>query len=173
MGLPGVEDPSFFDAYHTEEANQVRLVHYPGGPASSFADNAKGRCGVHTDFGTCTLLFLDPQDTMGGLEVEVPPGGGTFVPARYVPGAIVFNIGDFLMRWSNNMLRSTLHRVLPPIPPPGTTYIPSRYSIPYFIGSDPDKTIDCIPGTYGPDRPKAYEAITAKEYIDMRMAANY
>ena len=41
------------------------------------------------------------------------------------------------------------------------------------MGADADKLIDCIPGTYGPERPKAYEAITAKEYIDMRMAANY
>ena len=171
MGLPGVDDPDFFEKYHQEDANQVRLVHYPGGPASSFA--SKGRCGVHSDFGTCTLLFLDPQDTFGGLQVEVPPGSGTFVYARYVPGALIFNIGDFLMRWSNNILKSTLHRVVPPTISPEMTDIPSRYSIPYFIGADPDKLIDCIPGTYGPDRPKAYEAITAKEYIDMRMAANY
>ena len=105
--------------------------------------------------------------------MEVPPGGGTFVNAHYVPGALIFNIGDFLMRWSNNLLKSTLHRVIPPTVPPGMTDIPSRYSIPYFVGADADKLIDCIPGTYGPERPKAYEAITAKEYIDMRMAANY
>jgi isopenicillin N synthase-like dioxygenase len=55
----------------------------------------------HKDFGTCTLLFQDPEDTRGGLEVEDPHKPGHFVPAPPVAGAIVFNIGDFLMRWSN------------------------------------------------------------------------
>lgn len=44
------------------------------------------------------MLF---QDDVGGLEVESPARPGVFLPAPPVKGAIVFNIGDFCMRWSN------------------------------------------------------------------------
>jgi len=100
MGMPGAED-NFFDAYHVEQANQIRLLHYPGAPVDVFASGTKGRIAAHTDFGTCTLLFQDPEDKWGGLEVEDPHKPGHFVPAPPIKGAIVFNIGDFLMRWSN------------------------------------------------------------------------
>jgi isopenicillin N synthase-like dioxygenase len=173
MGLPGVEELDFFEPYHTEVANQLRLLHYPGAPAEVFASGAKGRVAAHTDFGTCTFLFQDPQDTLGGLEVEDPHNPGHFVPAPPVPGSVVFNIGDLLMRWSNDILKSTLHRVRAPPLSDGELNTPARFSIPYFIGPDASKKIECLPGCYGPDRPKRYEPITAAEYIDMRMAANY
>lgn len=93
------------------------------------------------------MLF---QDDCGGLEVESPREPGKFIPAPPIPGSVVFNIGDFLMRWSNGVcamtlsnhctntacapdtLKSTLHRVR--APPPklehgGVTR--ERYSIPY------------------------------------------
>jgi isopenicillin N synthase-like dioxygenase len=95
------------------------------------------------DFGTGTILF---QDDVGGLEVESPRGSGNFVPAPPIPGTVVFNIGDFLMRWSNgaffeqllffphivksDTLKSTLHRVRAP-PNDGTGMIKERFSIPY------------------------------------------
>ncbi len=34
-------------------------------------------------------------------------------------------------------------------------------------------TIDAVPGTFGPDRPKKYEPITAGEYVNMRLNATY
>jgi isopenicillin N synthase-like dioxygenase len=56
-----------------------------------------------------------------------------FIPAPPVPGAIVFNIGDFLMRWSNDELKSTLHRVRAPPRKEGdeSEYTKERYSIPW------------------------------------------
>lgn len=69
-------------------------------------------CGVlavgwadNQDFGTCTLLL---QDSVGGLEVESPSKPGVFIAAPPVEGAVVFNIGDFLMRWSNGVFASFL-----------------------------------------------------------------
>jgi len=172
MGIPGAAD-DFFDEYHTEAENQIRLLHYPSAPVEVFTSGTKGRIAAHTDFATCTLLFQDPNDKHGGLEVENPHKPGHFVSAPPVQGAIVFNIGDFLMRWSNDILKSTLHRVRAPPVQEGETHTPERFSIPYFIGANPNKKVDCIPGCYGPDRPKRYEAITVKEYTDMRMTANY
>ncbi|KAF7981722.1 hypothetical protein HWV62_32317 [Athelia sp. TMB] len=167
--------PHFFDAFHAEAANQVRLLHYLPGPLSSFTSGERGRVGAHTDFGTCTLLFQDPADARGGLEVQARHGG-PFVRAPPVRGAIVFNIGDLLMRWSNDVLRSTMHRVrVPEVEGGGDEVVEARYSIPYFIGADANATIECLPGCFDPADPgsKKYAPITASEYIDMRMAANY
>lgn len=44
------------------------------------------------------MLF---QDDCGGLEVQTRQG--EFVKAEPVKGAIIMNIGDLLMRWSNGM----------------------------------------------------------------------
>jgi hypothetical protein len=59
---------------------------------------------------TVTLLH---QDSVGGLEVQ-DPHTGIYHPATPIPGTIVVNVGDLLSRWSNNVLRSTLHRVVAP-----------------------------------------------------------
>ncbi|OAX35370.1 hypothetical protein K503DRAFT_785136 [Rhizopogon vinicolor AM-OR11-026] len=45
------------------------------------------------------------------LNVENPDGSGNFVPVPPIPGTVIFNIGDSLTRWSNDTLKSTLHRV--------------------------------------------------------------
>ncbi|OAL29221.1 hypothetical protein AYO20_09274 [Fonsecaea nubica] len=167
LGMDLPED--FFHGYHTKRDNQLRLLHYPPVEAALLRDGAMERIAAHTDFGTMTLLF---QDEVGGLEVEDVHVRGKFNPAPYVPGTVVVNIGDFLQRWSNDTLKSTLHRVrAPPMARDGLTR--ARYSIPYFVTADRDRTIDCIPGCYGDDRPKKYDPINAREYIEMRLNATY
>lgn len=80
--------------------------------------------------------------------------------------------GDFLQRWSNDTLKSTLHRVR--CPPDFTGDItPARYSIPYFFKADADRVIDCLPGTFGPDKPKKYEPVSVFSYIAARLNAAY
>jgi len=49
---------------------------------------------------------------VGGLEVQ--DSEGNFVPASPVPETVVVNIGDLLQRWSNDVLKSTIHRVVLP-----------------------------------------------------------
>ncbi|KAL0569630.1 hypothetical protein V5O48_012339, partial [Marasmius crinis-equi] len=155
MGL----DNGFFNEYHKNGENQLRLLHYPEGPAEIFESGEKGRIGAHTDFGTCTILF---QDDVGGLEVESPSQPGAFIPAPPVRGAAVFNIGDFLMRWSNDTLKSTIHRVrAPPRKADAEGLTRERFSIPYFIGADAKTTVECVPGCWGPDKPKKYPPINA------------
>ncbi|KAJ8077579.1 hypothetical protein PM082_002011 [Marasmius tenuissimus] len=167
MGL----DKGFFNEYHKDGANLLRLVHYPEAPAEVFESGEKGRIGAHTDYGTCTLLF---QDDVGGLEVESPSEPGVFIPVPPIRGAAVFNISDLLMRWSNDTLKSTLHRVRAlarSADDNGMTQ--KRFSIPYFIGADAKTIVDCIPGCWGPDKPKKYDPVNAAEYIDMRVRATY
>ena len=44
------------------------------------------------------MLF---QDDCGGLQVEDPSKPGEFIDVPPVPGSLVMNVGDLLMRWSN------------------------------------------------------------------------
>lgn len=53
---------------------------------------------AHTDWSSMTMLF---QDDCGGLEIEDPNVSGRFLPAEPIKGALVVNVGDLLMRWSN------------------------------------------------------------------------
>lgn len=84
--------------YHSYEENNFSFKHYPSVPASEFRSHEKERLGSHSDLGSITLLF---QDDVGGLEVEKQNERGSFVPVVPVPGTVVVNIGDVLMRWSN------------------------------------------------------------------------
>jgi isopenicillin N synthase-like dioxygenase len=54
MGIPEVED-NFFDEYHVQHENQIRLLHYPGAPVEVFTSGTKGRVGAHT---VCHLFFI-------------------------------------------------------------------------------------------------------------------
>ena len=72
------------------------------------------------------------------------------------------NIGDMLMRWSDDRLLSTLHRVRMPPAPDGAD---DRYSIAYFCQANCDVTIQ------GP-KPR-HRPTTAREYLQMRIQANY
>lgn len=170
-------DEKYLWEYHTKKDNQVRLLHYPPVEEELLRGGKMERIAAHTDFGTMTILF---QDEVGGLEVEDIHETGKFNPAPYIPGSVVVNIGDFLQRWSNDELKSTLHRVRAPPLVQGNgegegsgKVTRARYSIPYFVTADREKTIDCLPGCFGPDRPKKYEPINSGDYIAMRLNATY
>lgn len=97
----------------------LRLLHYP--PSQPAAKGAKGAkearngeeealpklcCTPHTDSGILTLLHQDPT---GGLEVQ--NASGNWVPAPYLPGSLVVNIGDLMARVSGGRYVATMHRV--------------------------------------------------------------
>ena len=172
LGMNLEED--FFVAYHQNADNQTRILHYPPIPEQLLRLGKAERIAAHSDFGTITLLF---QDKVGGLEIEDPQQEGIFRPVPYIPGTVIVNIGDFMKMWTNDILKSSLHRVRAPPLVQGEDgegkVTPARYSIPYFCGPDTEKTVECAPGCYGPDRPKRYKPMTVGEYIDMRMNALY
>ncbi|KIJ27087.1 hypothetical protein M422DRAFT_191444 [Sphaerobolus stellatus SS14] len=119
----------YFKVYHTKPDNQLRLLHYPSVPAEELANETITRIGAYSDFGSITLLL---QDDIGGLEIESPQKPDNFTQlAPYVEDAIIVNAGDFLGRWSNDTIRSTIHRVRAPLGKGVEGMIPDRYSIPY------------------------------------------
>lgn len=139
VGMGLAED--FFDQYVDVGDNTLRLLHYPSVKADVFKINpGQVRAGEHTvgfssalrvsprlltfkDYGSVTLLF---QDNRGGLQVRSP--SGKFVNATPIENTVVINAGDLLARWSNDSLKSTIHRVVEP-PSKATDSYPSRYSI--------------------------------------------
>ncbi|KAH8599676.1 hypothetical protein B0O99DRAFT_649655 [Bisporella sp. PMI_857] len=166
MGLEG----SYFDSYTDVGDNTLRLLHYPPAPKEVFRKNRlQVRAGEHTDYGSITLLF---QDNRGGLQVKSPDG--TFVNATPIPGSVVVNAGDLLARWSNDTIKSTLHRVVePPSPAEGDMY-PARYSVAYFCNPNYDSQIEAIEGTYGGEKgERKYSGINSGDYLEMRLAATY
>ena len=106
----------------------VRLLHYP---AAKEADQVGA--GAHTDYGNITLLATDD---VGGLEVR--DRSGAWIEAPPMPGAFVVNIGDCLMRWTNDVYVSTPHRVF-------NRSGRERYSIAFFFDPNPEAAVVAIP----------------------------
>ncbi|KAI9798058.1 MAG: hypothetical protein M1825_005657 [Sarcosagium campestre] len=172
MGL----DETYFDEYSDGGDNTLRLLHYPSVRKGVFEENeSQVRAGEHSDYGSITLLF---QDDRGGLQVQTPRGN--FVHAKPIPNTVVINAGDLLARWSNDTIRSTIHRVVEPPRPvkhaaEGEVDVdeyPARYSIAYFCNPNFDKFIDAIPGTYE-QTGKKYEGVNSGEYLVQRLATTY
>ncbi|EIM87631.1 Clavaminate synthase-like protein [Stereum hirsutum FP-91666 SS1] len=69
----------------------------------------KASIGAHTDFGSLSFL----HNRLGGLQV-LPPGTNTWKYVKLIPGHAICNIGDALAIFSAGILRSNVHRVLPP-----------------------------------------------------------
>jgi isopenicillin N synthase-like dioxygenase len=169
MGLP----EHFFDEFTTNGDNNLRLLHYPPVSKEVFLKSSgQVRAGEHSDYGSITFLF---QDSLGGLQVRSPKG--TFVDATPVPDTIVVNAGDLMARWSNDIIKSTKHRVIQP--PYGTDnaapdICPARYSMAYFCNPNHDKFIEALPGTYGDGvGEKKYDGINSGQYLIQRLAATY
>ena len=97
MGMK-LRDPAYFSRFHSGQNNQLRLLHYPPIPAAELENESSSRMPAHSDWGSITMLF---QDDCGGLEIENQHVPGDFIKAHPLKNAIVMNVGDLLMRWSN------------------------------------------------------------------------
>jgi isopenicillin N synthase-like dioxygenase len=86
------------------------------------------------------------------------------------------NAADLLQRWSNDVIRSTEHRVVSPPTPPADDNYPARYSIAYFCNPNWGATIECLEGCYGNaagGMEKKYPPINTHEYLVSRLKATY
>ena len=92
------------------------------------------------------------------------------------PGTIVVNAGDLLARWSNDVLRSTLHRVVaPPAKAISDTegITPARQSIAFFCNPNQGAEISCLPTCLIPGSKPKYPSVTTEDYIVGRLKATY
>jgi isopenicillin N synthase-like dioxygenase len=130
----------------------LRLLHYPAGTSQDEIG-----AGAHTDYGSLTLLATDG---VAGLQVQ-PRGSEDWINVPHVEGAFVVNIGDCLMRWTNDIYVSNPHRVIPPQR--------ERYSVAFFLDPNPDALIRALPGTGA----AKYPEITGADYLMSRLNATY
>lgn len=144
--------PDFFDAHFDAPLATLRLLSYPAARGTAGEIGA----GAHTDYGSITLLMPDGE---AGLQVK--PRGSDWISVPHVPGAFVVNIGDCLMRWTNDIYASTPHRVLAPAR--------LRRSIAFFLDPNPESIIEALPGT-GAAR---YAPISSAAYLRARLDATY
>jgi isopenicillin N synthase-like dioxygenase len=149
----------FFDQYFTHAVGVLRLLHYPPHPGTF--DGSVYGAGAHTDYGNLTLLA---QDTIGGLEVRKRDGSWTVVPPA--AGTFVCNIGDCLMRWTNDAYVSNAHRVV-------NHSGRERFSVAYFGDPNSDALVTCLPSVLAPDEAPKYPPITYGEYLRSRYDATY
>jgi len=137
----------------------IRALHYPPAPEPR-PDDLYGAA-PHSDFGFLTIVT---QDDAGGLQAQ--RRDGRWIDAPRMSGVAVVNVGDMLMRWTNDRFVSTQHRVLNP---KGR----DRYSLAFFFDPDFDTAVECLPTCQGPGNPPRYPRTTWGDYLIERFDANH
>jgi len=153
----GLEEDFFADKIDRPQAT-LRLLHYPGPRADAPAGQIGA--GAHTDYGNVTLLATD-----GVAGLQVRRRDGTWIDAPALPGSFVCNIGDCLMRWTNDIYVSTPHRVLKPTA--------ERYSIAMFVDPNPEAMVRAIPSCVPAGESPRHAPISAHDYLQQRFASTY
>lgn len=90
---------------YERSGDHVRFVQAP----PSEYDETRAQSAEHTDFGSVTVLF----NWLGGLQIRLPDSK-EWVYVKPVPGSCIVNLGDALVKFTAGLLRSNIHRVVPP-----------------------------------------------------------
>jgi isopenicillin N synthase-like dioxygenase len=156
-------DESYFIDKFDRQASVVRVIRYPAVTQPPLPGQL--RAGVHTDYGVMT--FVRGDDTPGGLQVKHRQGH--WIDVHIPPNAFVCNLGDLMMRWSNDRWVSTLHRVA--VPPPDAIQT-DRISLVFFQSPNPDTVIRCFESCAAVG--EKYPPITvAEHYLGKLMKAGH
>lgn len=155
LGLEG----DYFADFCRDPLTALKLLYYPPQPANP--DPGEKGCGAHTDFGGITMLM---QDDNGGLQVL--GNDGRWLHAPPVPDAYVVNLADMISRWTNDMYRSTLHRV---INVSGT----ERYSVPFFFSGRPAHEVVALDCCLADGETPKYPPTTVEKHMRDMYARTY
>lgn len=123
-----------FDDMMTHPGGIARLLYYPPSKDPkpfdpTIADKEVG-LGAHSDY-ECFTLLLSSSTT--GLEILSPDG--VWTPAPAPEGSLIVNVADFMMRWTNGVYRSTVHRVV-------NRTAEERFSVPFFFSVNYDQLVE-------------------------------
>jgi len=155
LGLPD----NYFAERYSRPLSALRLLHYPPHPGEF--DGRSYGASPHTDYGGITLLA---QDDNGGLEVR--RRDGEWIAIEPVAGTFVCNIGDAMMRWTNDVYVSNAHRVI-------NRSGRERYSAAFFCEPNSDAIIDCIPSCKPAEAAPTYPPVRFSEYLRARLDRTY
>jgi isopenicillin N synthase-like dioxygenase len=131
---------NFFADKIDKHITAIRLNYYP--EQDEPPKPGQLRAGEHTDYGLLTIL--NGENTAGGLQVKTR--GGSWIDVTTDSDTFVVNIGDLLMRWTNDRWVSNVHRVANPGDGGRRS---KRLSIAFFHHPNYDALVECIapPGT--------------------------
>lgn len=144
--------------------DQVRITYAPPSPQNRDEDMEKRKLGEHTDFGSLSLLF----NRLGGLQV-LPPGEKEWRYVLPIKGHAIINLGDAMVKFTNGLFRSNIHRV---VRPPGAQGSLPRVSLVYFMRPENNAILgrlegsQCIPDL---ENGTSEEIITAGDWIQRRI----
>jgi len=142
---------------HIDGSATMRMIKYPAWNGEIKEGQVRG--GAHTDYGSITLLYR--FDDISALQIY-DKKDDVWVTVPLVENSIVLNVADMFARWSNDILKSTPHRVV------NIDMDKPRYSMPHFI--DPGRNVIIKNLTNQPDK---YPPISAYEYLKWRLAQSY
>lgn len=144
---------NFFEDKIDRHISMLRAINYPEQPEAP----AEGqlRAGAHSDYGSLTILRQ--EDAPGGLQVRAREGEWVDVPV--VPGALVVNIGDLMMQWTNDRWISTLHRVVNP--PRDVALSAKRISLVFFHQPNYDAEVASLDQT----REARYAPVSSGDHL--------
>src|SRR5690242_18195446 len=151
-------DEHYFYGYIHNGNSILRAIHYP--PITSEPKSAI-RAEQHEDINLITLLVGASADGLQFLNKK-----NEWIGVTSLPDQIVVNVGDMLQRLTNNKLKSTTHRV---VNPPRELWHTSRFSIPFFLHPKSAMDLSALEQCIDENHPKAFDDITAGEYLDERL----
>ena len=151
-------EENYFDQYIKNGNSILRPIHYP-----PILDDPKEavRASAHGDINLITLL-------MGahGKGLQVQHSNGEWIDAMASKDELMINIGDMLSRHTNNLLKSTVHRV---VNPDRELLKKSRYSIPFFMHPVSEMKLNVLESCINEDNPKSFDDITAGDFLNERL----
>ena len=151
-------EEKYFDKYIENGNSILRPIHYP--PITDDPKEAV-RAAAHGDINLITLL-------MGahGKGLQVKSADGQWIDAVASEEELMINIGDMLSRHTNNVLKSTVHRV---VNPDKELLKKSRYSIPFFMHPVSEMKLNVLGSCICDEFPKSFDDITAGEFLEERL----
>ena len=157
LGLPA----GYFAPFTDHSLDVLRMNNYALPPQEIDLDADLTGMGEHTDYGIVTVLWAD---RVAGLQVLADDGKWHDVVPQ--PGALLVNLGDLTARWTNEIWRSTLHRVKPPVV---NGRIERRRSAAYFHDGNVDAVIATLPGVVAPGDVELYRPVTVADHISAKL----
>lgn len=142
----------------------ARLLYYPPSKSPvpstsrSLSEEQIG-LGAHSDYECFTLLL---SSAVPGLEILKP--SGQWHIASPPLDCFIVNVADFLMRWTNGLYKSTVHRVV-------NRGMEARYSVPFFFSVNYDTVVETLPTCLAEGEKSKWKPIRAGEYILERLNA--
>ena len=151
-------EEDYFDQYIKNGNSILRPIHYP--PILEDPKEAV-RASAHGDINLITLL-------MGahGKGLQVQHSNGEWIDAVASKDELMINIGDMLSRHTNNLLKSTVHRV---VNPDRELLKKSRYSIPFFMHPVSEMKLNVLESCISDESPKSFDDITAGDFLNERL----